>query len=174
MFLSNYLSTNLSISIYLSIYLCICLYIYVCLYLSFQLSPFLSIYLFSCLSIYLTIHPSSYLSTYLPIYLSIYLFILCTFTYVNGQVNNMFVILCEMWFEDYRSKIMLQKTLLNQRKRICYLNLNWWNNLNLILTSSNSWDALPNLVGTEMFIISFRPYFSHTQDFAHCSQYRLH
>ena len=91
-----------------------------------------------------------------------------------GQLDDMFVILCEMWFEDYRSEIMLQKTLLNQRKRICYLNLNWWNNLNLILTSLNSWDALPNLGSTELFIISLRPYFSHTQSSAHCSKYRLH
>ena len=61
----------------------------------------------------------------------------------------------EMFFDDDWSEILLQKALLNQRERICCLNLNWWNNLNLILTLWNSWDALPSLVNTEMFIMSF-------------------
>ena len=61
----------------------------------------------------------------------------------------------EMLFDDDWSEILLQKTLLNQRERICCLNLNWWNNLNLILTLSNFWDALPSLVNTENFITSY-------------------
>ena len=61
----------------------------------------------------------------------------------------------EMLFDHDWSEILLQKTLLNQRDRIYCLNLNWWNNLDLILTLSNFWDALPSLVNTEKFIISY-------------------
>ena len=61
----------------------------------------------------------------------------------------------EMLFDHDWSEILLQKTLLNQRGRICCLNLNWWNNLNLIITLSNFWDALPSLVNTEKFNISY-------------------
>ena len=185
MYLSPYLCINLSIYltihqlIYLSSYLYICISVYisiyqsvcwsVCLYLAISLSLFIylsiyqSIYLSIYQFIYLSIYSSISLSTYLPINLSIYLSVY--FYPYKWHSWMMFVILCEMLFEDYWSKIMLQKTLLNQRKRICYLNLNWWNNLNLILTWSNSWDALPNLVSTEMFIISLGP--KETQLFLH-------
>ena len=60
-----------------------------------------------------------------------------------------------MLFDDDWAEIMLQKTLLNQKERIYCLNSNWWNNLNLILMLSNSWDALQSLVNTEIFIINY-------------------
>ena len=136
-----------------------------------------------------------YLSICLSVYLSICLSVcvyLCKWD--SGMICLWFYVKCDLkiidrklccrkrfWIREKEFAIwawidetMLQKTLLNQRKRICYLSLNWWNNLNLILTSSNSWDALPNLVNTEMFIISLEPYFSHTQSSAHCLKYRFH
>ena len=60
-----------------------------------------------------------------------------------------------MLFDHDWPEILLQKKHLNQRERTCCLNLNWWNNLNLIVTLSNFWDALPSLVNTEKFIISY-------------------
>ena len=164
MYLSNYLSIYLSV--YLCIYISVCLSVCWIICLSLYLAIRLFIYLSSCLSIYLSIYLSNYSSIYppiyLPTYLPIYLSICVRLPLWMGRLNDMCVILCVMWFEDYRSEIMLQKTLLNQIKRICYLNLNCSNNLNLILMSSNSWDALPHLVSTEMFIISLMPYFSDT------------
>ena len=151
--------------------------IYSSIYVSVCLSICVSVGLFVCQSIYLSIL-SSYrfipsLSTFLSINISIRQSF-CSLSicrYVNLSVYlliypSVFVYLynvtvewydCdsfEMLFDDYWSEILLQKTLLNQRERICCLNLNWWNNLNLILTLSNSWDALPSLVNTEMFIIT--------------------
>ena len=111
------------------------------------LSDYLSIYLFICQSVYMLIYLSIYLSTDVSIFFTFYLY--------NGTVEWYGRDSLEILFDDDWSEIPLQKTLLNQRKRICCLNLNWWNNLNLILTLSNSWVALPSLVNTEMFIISY-------------------
>ena len=158
------------------IYIYIYIYIYIFIYLFVCLSICVSVCLFVCQSIYLSIL-SSYrfipsLSTFLSINISIRQsfcsLLICR--YVNLSVYlliypSVFVYLyvtvewydCdsfEMLFDDYWSEILLQKTLLNQRERICCLNLNWWNNLNLNLMLSNSWDALPSPVNSEMFIIT--------------------
>ena len=163
-----YLSINLSF--YLSIYLSLSLSFYLSIYLSIYLSN----YLFIHLSIFLSIFPPIFLSTYQSVYLSIC--VVCLYKWYNWMIFLWFYVkfYLKFYLKIYWSEIMLQKTLLNQRKRICFLNLNWWNNLSLILTSSNSWDALPNLVSTEMFIIHLGPYFSYTQRSAHCLKYRLH
>ena len=134
--------------IYLSICLCVSVFlsVYVYIYLSSNLYINLYIYLPICLSLYLSIYQSFFISIYLFIYLSIYLSI-------NLHICNVMIY---PYVSDHDwSEILLQKTLLNQRERICCLNLNWWNNLNLILTLSNFWDALPSLVNTEKFIISY-------------------
>ena len=132
-------------SINLSSYLPICLSVYLSVYQPF----FISIYL----SFYLSICPYVYLSIYQSIFLSINLYICNVMIYPSVYVylDNSII---EMLFDHDWSEILLQKTLLNQRERICCLNLNWWNNLNLILTLSNFWDALPSLVNTEKFNIS--------------------
>ena len=106
------------------------------------------------------------LSNYLSIYLSSYLFIFLSinlytcnvmiyssvYVYLDNSIDNGII---EMLFDHDWLEILLQKKHLNQRDRICCLNLNWWNNLNLIVTLSNFWDALPSLVNTEKFIISY-------------------
>ena len=149
-------------SIHLSSYLPICLSLYHSIYRSF----FLSIYLFIYLSIYPSLHMyvclSNYLSIYLSSYLSIFLSInlyICNvmiyssvYVYLNNSIDNGII---EMLFDYDWLEILLQKKHLNQRERTCCLNLNWWNNLNLIVTLSNFWDALPSLVNTEKFIISY-------------------
>ena len=150
---------------YVCMYVCryVCMYlsiyqsIYLCLYLSVFLSTYLSIYQFVYVSIYLSIYLSVCLSINLSICQSIYLLTyLSGYIYLhNGTVGWYDCGSFEMLFEDDWSEVLLQKTLLNQRERICWLNLNWWNNLNLILTLSNSWDALPSLVNNGMFIISY-------------------
>ena len=127
----------------------------VCLSVCLTVSACLSVYSF--LSVSLSIYPSVHLSIYLSIYWDINLF---KFTYMVIQLNDMIVIHLKCYSKmidnvTYWSKILSQKTLLNQRERICCLNLNWWNNLNLILTLSNSWDALLSLVSTEMSITSY-------------------
>ena len=157
-YLCIYLSICLSVyfSVCLSVYRSICLSIYLSVYLSISLSvyPFsyldvsLSINQFVHMSVYLSIL-SIYLSTYLLIYPSVYV----SLYYVT--VERYYCDSFEMLFNNDWSEILLQKTLLNQRERICCLNLNWWNNLNLILTLLNFWDALPSLVSTEMFIIRY-------------------
>ena len=158
-YLSIYLSVCLSVyfSVCLSIDLSVCLSIYLSIYLSISLSVYLSSYLYICLSIHLSIclHVSgSILFIYLSIYLSTDLSICLPFLILcySWTILLWFI---EMLFNNDWSEIMLQKTHLNQRERICCLNLNWWNNLNLILTLSNSWDVLPSPVNTEMFIISY-------------------
>ena len=128
------------------------LYIYLSIYLFIYLSIYLTIYLSLCLSVSLSVHLSLYLSVYLSIYWFIHLF---TFYRYNGTIEWYGRDSLEELFDGDWSEILLQKTLLNQRERICCLNLNWWNNLNLILTLSKSWDASPSLVNTEMFIISY-------------------
>ena len=133
------------ISIYLSIYLSILLAIYLSVCPSIHLSMYLSI----CLFLYIYIYIYIYIFMYLMIYLSVYVY-LYNVT-VEWYDCGSFVML----FDDDWPKVLLQKTLLRQRERICCLNLNWWNNLNLILTLSNSWDVLPSLVNTEMFIINY-------------------
>ena len=165
---SNDIYLSICLSVCLSFYLSVCLSIYLSISLSVYPSSYLyivsshlsiflyvslsilSIYLFylSILSIY-SIYLSVYLSTYLLVYPSVYVYLY----YVT--VERYYCDSFEMLFNNYWSEILLQKTLLNQRERICCLNLNWWNNLNLILTLSNSWDALPSLVNTEMFIINY-------------------
>ena len=162
-YLFIYLSICLSVclSVCLSFYLSVCLSIYLSIYYP-SLSVYPSSYLYivsshlsiclyvslSILSIY-SIYLSVYLSTYLLVYPSVYVYLY----YVT--VERYYCDSFEMLFNNYWSEILLQKTLLNQRERICCLNLNWWKNLNLILTLSNSWDALPSLVNTEMFIINY-------------------
>ena len=125
------------------------IYIYIYIYSSIYVFVCLSICVSVCLSVNLSIYPSLYLSIYLLIYPSVFVYL------YNVTVEWYDCDSFEMLFDDYWSEILLQKTLLNQRERICCLNLNWWNNLNLILTLSNSWDALPSLVNTEMFIINY-------------------
>ena len=133
------------------------------IYLSIYLSILLSIYLSVCLPVCPSIHLSIYLSIYLYIYIYIYIYIfmyLMIYLSVYVYLYNVTVEWYDcgsfvMLFDDDWPKILLQKMLLRQRERICCLNLNWWNNLNLILTLSNSWDALPSLVNTEMFIINY-------------------
>ena len=124
-------------------------FIYLYIYLSFYLSI--------CLSVSLSVHLSMYLSRYIYIYTFMYLMIyLSVYVYLHNVTVEWYD--CGsfvMLFDDDWPKILLQKTLLRQRERICCLNLNWWNNLNLILTLSNSWDVLPSLVNTEMFIINY-------------------
>ena len=122
------------------------------IYLSIWLFIYLSVFQSVRLSIYLCIYQSVYMLIYLSIYWFIHLF---TFYRYNGTVEWYGRGSLEMLFDDDWSEILLQKTLLNQRERICCLNLNWWNNLNLIVTLSKSWDALPSLVNNEMFIISY-------------------
>ena len=162
--LSSCLSFRLSIcisiclaiyqSIHLSSYLPICLSLYRSIYQSF----FISIYLFIYLSFYLSISPyvclsiELYLSaSYLPIFLSINLYICnvmiysSAYVYLDNSIGNGII---EMLFDHDWLEILLQKKHLNQRERTCCLNLNWWNNLNLIVTLSNFWDALPSLVNT--------------------------
>ena len=142
-------------SIHLSSYLPICLSLYHSIYQSF----FISIYLFIYLSIYPSLHMyvclSNYLSIYLSSYLSIFLSInlyICNvmiyssaYVYLDNSIDNGII---EMLFDHDWLEILLQKKHLNQRERTCCLNLNWWNNLNLIVTLSNFWDALPSLVNT--------------------------
>ena len=123
------------------------IYIYIFVYLCICLSVYLRVCLSVCQSIYLSIYLSLYLSIYLLIYPSVFVYL------YNVTVEWYDCDSFEMLFDDYWSEILLQKTLLNQRERICCLNLNWWNNLNLILMLSNSWDALPSPVNTEMFIM---------------------
>ena len=146
-YLYIYLSGNLYIN--LEIYLAIYLSVYLSIFPSINLSLFQSIYL----SIFLSINLSICLSIYQSIFLSINLYICNVMIYPSVYVylDNSII---EMLFDHDWSEILLQKTLLNQRERICCLNLNWWNNLNLILTLSNFWDALPSLVNTEKFNIS--------------------
>ena len=154
-YLAVCLSTCLSvcISVYLfvwqSVYQSINLSSYLPICLSFRLSTFL----YSNLSIFLSINLSICLSIYQSIFLSINLYICNVMIYPSVYVylDNSII---EMLFDHDWSEIPLQKTLLNQRGRICCLNLNWWNNLNLILTLSNFWDALPSLANTEKFHIS--------------------
>ena len=152
-YISIYQSINLYIylAIYLSVYLSIFPYINLSLFQSIYLSIFLSISLSICLSIELSIYLSvSYLSIFLSLNLSICNVMIYSSVYVyldNGII--------EMLFDHDWLEILLQKKLLNQRERTCCLNLNWWNNLNLIVTLSNFWDALPSLVNTEKFIISY-------------------
>ena len=119
-------------SIFLSINLCMCQFIYIFIYLS--------VYLSICLYVNLPIYILTYSSGYVYLH--------------NGTVECYNYDSFEMLFDNDWSKILLQKTPLNQRERTCCLNLNWWNNLNLIVMLSNSWDALPSLVNTDMFIIS--------------------
>ena len=139
-YLYIYLSGNLYIN--LEIYLAIYLSVYLSIFPSINLSLFQSIYL----SIYQSVHMSIYLSIYLSVYQSLSIYP-SVYVYLDNSI-------IEMLFDHDWSEILLQKTLLNQRGRICCLNLNWWNNLNLILTLSNFWDALPSLVNTEKFNIS--------------------
>ena len=154
-YLSSCLSVCLPVfpSVYLfvwqSVYQSINLSSYLPICLSFRLSTFLYINL----SIFLSINLSIFLSIYQSIFLSINLYICNVMIYPSVYVylDNSII---EMLFDHDWSEILLQKTLLNQRERICCLNLNWWNNLNLILTLSNFWDALPSLVNTEKFHIS--------------------
>ena len=141
-----------SLDIYLSIYLSIYLTIYLSIYLSIWLFIYLSVFQSVFLSNYLCINQSVYMLIYLSIYWFIYFF---PFYWYNGTVEWYGRDSLEMLFDDDWSEILLQKTLLNQIERICCLNLNWWNNLNLILTLSKSWDASPSLVNTEMLIISY-------------------
>ena len=151
-YLSVFLSICISIclAIYISIYTSICLSFHLSIFLYFTLSNSLSIYLSS----YLSICPYVYLSDYQSIFLSINLYI-CNVTIYPSVFVYLDNGIIEMLFDHKWSKILLQKALLNQREGICCLNLNWWNNLNLILTLSNFWDALPSLVNTEKFIISY-------------------
>ena len=72
--------------------------------------------------------------------------------YLDNSIDNGII---EILFDQDWPEILLQKKHLNQRERTCCLNLNWWNNLNLIVTLSNFWDALLSQVNTEKFIISF-------------------
>ena len=134
------------------------------IYLSIYLSILLSIYLSVCLPVCPSIHQSMYLCIYLSLYIYIYIYIyifmflmiyLSVYVYLYNVTVEYDCGSFVMLFDDDWPKILLQKTLLRQRERICCLNLNWWNNLNLILTLSNSWDALPSLVNTEMFIINY-------------------
>ena len=138
------------VAIYLSVYLSI--------FPSINLSLFQSIYLFIYLTIYLSIFLSVNLSICLSIYQSLFLSInlyICNVMIYQSVYVYLDNSIIEMLFDHDWSEILLQKTLLNQRERICCLNLNWWNNLNLILTLSNFWDALPSLVNTEKFNISY-------------------
>ena len=137
-------------SINVSSYLPICLSFLLSTFLYFNLSIYLSIYL----SIFLSVNLSICLSIYQSLFLSINLYICNVMIYQSVYVylDNSII---EMLFDHDWSEILLQKTLLNQRGRICCLNLNWWNNLNLIITLSNFWDALPSLVNTEKFNISY-------------------
>ena len=156
-YLPSNLYINLSIyrSIHLSSYLLICLSLYLSIYQSFFISIYLFIYLSISLSICLSIELSIYLSvSYLSIFLSLNLSICNVMIYSSVYVylDNGII---EMLFDHDWLEILLQKKLLNQRERTCCLNLNWWNNLNLIVTLSNFWDALPSLVNTEKFIISY-------------------
>ena len=107
-----------------------------------RLSNYLSIYLSSYLSIFLSIN---LYTCNVMIYSSVYV-------YLDNSIDNGII---EMLFDHDWLEILLQKKHLNQRERTCCLNLNWWNNLNLIVTLSNFWDALPSLVNTEKFIISY-------------------
>ena len=133
-------------------------FIYLYIYLSFYLSICLSVSLSVHLSIYLCIYVSIYLYIYIYIYIYIFMFLmiyLSVYVYLYNVTVEYDCGSFVMLFDDDWPKILLQKTLLRQRERICCLNLNWWNNLNLILMLSNSWDALPSLVNTEMFIINY-------------------
>ena len=155
-YLSVCLSACLSvcISVYLivwqSVYQSINLSSYLPICLSFRLSTFI----YFNLSIYLSINLSICLSIYQSIFLSINLYI-CNVTIYPSVYVYLDNSIIEMLFDHDWSEILLQKTHLNQRGRICCLNLNWWKNLNLILTLSNFWDALPSLVNTEKFNISY-------------------
>ena len=150
--LSAYLSVCLPACLPACLSFCLSVCLFVCLPVSLSMYPFihLSIYLSICLSVYLSIYLPIYLYIYLSIYLSIYLLINSSVqVYLYDDTVEWYD--CdsfEMLFYDDWSEILLQKTLLNQRERTCCLNLNWWNNLNLILTLSNFWDALLSLVNT--------------------------
>ena len=145
---------SVRISVYLSVWQSIYQSINLSNYLSISLSFRLSTFLYFNLSVFLSINLSICLSIYQSIFLSINLYICNVVIYpsVNVYLDNSII---EMLFDHDWSEILLQKTLLNQRGRTCCLNLNWWNNLNLILTLSNFWDALPSLVNTEKFNISY-------------------
>ena len=142
------------LAIYLSVYLSFYQPFFISIYLFIYLSIYLSIYLTIYLSIFLSVNLSICLSIYQSLFLSINLYICNVMIYQSVYVylDNSII---EMLFDHDWSEILLQKTLLNQRGRICCLNLNWWNNLNLILALSNFWDALPSLVNTEKFNISY-------------------
>ena len=144
------------ISIYLSVFPSVYLYIYLSSNQSIHLSRYLAICL--SLSFHLSIFLYFNLSIYLSIFLSINLYVCnvmiysSVYVFLDNSIDNGII---EMLFDHDWPEILLQKKHLNQRERTCCLNLNWWNNLNLIVTLSNFWDALPSLVNTEKFIISY-------------------
>ena len=104
---------------YLLIFPYLFTYIYSSIYVFVCLSICVSVCLFVCQSIYLSICPSLYLSIYLLIYPSVFVYL------YNVTVEWYDCDSFEMLFDDDWSEILLQKTLLHQRKRIFCLIAVW-------------------------------------------------